>query len=56
MEVPMVSAAGTRDARRLGVEPQRMAEVLGLARGYLTQPRRAPAARSAGVQPPRWWK
>jgi len=44
MEVPMVSVAGTRDARRLGVEPKRMAEVLGLARGYLTQPVAAPAA------------
>jgi NADH dehydrogenase len=43
MEVPMVSAAGTRDARRLGVEPQRMADVLGLARGYLTQHVAAPA-------------
>ncbi len=29
MEVPMVTAAGTRDARSLGVEPKPMAEVLG---------------------------
>jgi uncharacterized protein YbjT (DUF2867 family) len=43
MEVPMVAAAGTRDARTLGVEPKRMAEVLGLARGYVT----AVAAASA---------
>ncbi len=44
MEVPMVSAAGTRDARSLGVEPRRVIEVLGLARGYLTQPLTAAAA------------
>lgn len=29
MEVPMVSVGGTRDAESLGVEPRRMAEVLG---------------------------
>jgi NADH dehydrogenase len=29
MEVPMVSERGAEDARRLGVEPRRMAEVLG---------------------------
>jgi uncharacterized protein YbjT (DUF2867 family) len=45
MEVPMVTAAGTRDARSLGVEPKRMAEVLGLTRGYLTQP--VPVASAA---------
>jgi hypothetical protein len=28
MEVPMVSSRGTADARSLGVEPRRMAEVL----------------------------
>jgi NADH dehydrogenase len=44
MEVPMVTEAGTRDARSLGVEPKRMAEVLGLTRGYLTQPVPAPSA------------
>jgi hypothetical protein len=44
MEVPMVTAAGTRDARSLGVEPKRMAEVLGLARGYVTPVAAASAA------------
>ena len=29
MEVPMVSERGTADAEELGVEPRRMAEVLG---------------------------
>ena len=29
MEVPMVSERGTADVRALGVEPRRMAEVLG---------------------------
>ena len=29
MEVPMVSERGDADARALGVEPQRMASVLG---------------------------
>ena len=29
MEVPMVSARGTADAEELGVEPRRMADVLG---------------------------
>ncbi len=29
MEVPMVSERGPQDARQLGVEPRRMAEVLG---------------------------
>ena len=38
MEVPMVTPAGTRDARALGVEPKRMAEVLGLAGGYAPEP------------------
>jgi uncharacterized protein YbjT (DUF2867 family) len=33
MEVPMTSPAGTRDARRLGVDPKPMAEVLGLRGG-----------------------
>ena len=37
-------AAGTRDARSLGVEPKRMAEVLGLARGYVTPVAAASAA------------
>ena len=32
MEVPMVSERGTADAEGLGVEPRRMAEVLGLSR------------------------
>jgi uncharacterized protein YbjT (DUF2867 family) len=45
MEVPMVTATGTRDARSLGVEPKRMAEVLGLTSGYLTPP--VPAASAA---------
>lgn len=31
MEVPMTTAAGTRDAERLGVRPRSMAEVLGAA-------------------------
>jgi uncharacterized protein YbjT (DUF2867 family) len=44
MEVPMVTAAGTRDVRNLGVEPKRMAEVLGLARGYVTPVAAASAA------------
>jgi NADH dehydrogenase len=44
MEVPMVTDAGTRDARSLGVEPKRMAEVLGLARGYVTPVAAASAA------------
>jgi NADH dehydrogenase len=35
MEVPMVSAAGPRDVRALGVEPQHMADVLGAPRGAL---------------------
>jgi hypothetical protein len=44
MEVPMVTEAGTRDARNLGVEPKRMTEVLGLARGYVTPVAAASAA------------
>ena len=44
MEVPMVSAAGTQDPRNLGVEPKRMAEVLGLTRGYVTPVAAASAA------------
>lgn len=44
MEVPMVTAAATRDVRNLGVEPKRMAEVLGLARGYVTPVAAASAA------------
>jgi uncharacterized protein YbjT (DUF2867 family) len=44
MEVPMVTDAGTRDVRNLGVEPKRMAEVLGLARGYVTPVAAASAA------------
>ena len=44
MEVPMVTAAGTRDARSLGVEPQHMAEVLGRDRGYLGRPLAAASA------------
>ena len=31
MEVPMTTARGTEDARRLGVKPQPMEQVLGLA-------------------------
>jgi len=42
MEVPMTTAGGTRDARALGIEPKRMAEVLGLAGG--PEPAAAPAA------------
>ena len=38
MEVPMVTAAGTRDARALGIEPKPMAEVLGLAGGFAPEP------------------
>lgn len=38
MEVPMSTPAGARDVRALGVEPQRMAEVLGLAGGYAPEP------------------
>lgn len=38
MEVPMTTAAGTRDVRSLGVDPKRMAEVLGLAGGYTAEP------------------
>ena len=44
MEVPMVTAAGTRDVRSLGVEPKRMVEVLGLTRGY-------PGRAAAEVEP-----
>jgi hypothetical protein len=32
LEVPMVSERGDADVRALGVEPKRMAEVLGTAR------------------------
>jgi uncharacterized protein YbjT (DUF2867 family) len=42
MEVPMTTPRGTRDARALGVEPQRMAEVLGLEGGPV--PELLPAA------------
>ena len=45
MEVPMVTPAGTRDAVSLGVEPRRLAEVLGIGRGYRMQP--VPAASPA---------
>ena len=38
MEVSMVTEAGARDAQRLGVEPKRLAEVLGLRRGALPRP------------------
>jgi hypothetical protein len=38
MEVQMVTAAGDRDVRALGIEPKRMAEVLGLAGGYVPEP------------------
>jgi NADH dehydrogenase len=43
MEVPMVTAAGTRDAQRLGVDPKRLSEVLGLTRGALLRPLAAPS-------------
>jgi NADH dehydrogenase len=33
MEVSMVTSAGTADARRLGVEPRAMADVLGVSAG-----------------------
>ena len=33
MEVSMITSAGTADARRLGVEPRAMADVLGVAGG-----------------------
>jgi NADH dehydrogenase len=35
MEVPLISARGTRDVERLGVTPRAMAEVLGGAPGAL---------------------
>ena len=38
MEVPMVSASGTADAKSLGVEPRPMAHVLGSANGAAASP------------------
>jgi uncharacterized protein YbjT (DUF2867 family) len=43
MEVSMVTPAGTADARRLGVAPRPMADVLGLARGTGHTPKLPPA-------------
>jgi NADH dehydrogenase len=45
MEVPMVTPSGPADVRRLGVEPQRMSDVLAVARGHVAQP--LPAASLA---------
>jgi uncharacterized protein YbjT (DUF2867 family) len=44
MEVPMVAAGGTRDPLSLGIEPRRMADVLGVTRGH-----RAPAVAAPAV-------
>ena len=50
MEVPMVSARGDADVRALGVEPRRMAEVLGIVSREVGEPRESSEMRRATVR------